>query len=652
MRKIVLLSILFIFRAYASPDAGDGSDTARVYRMNEVTVTGSRMATDVKRLPSSVTIFNQQSIENANGTTVSDLLQSAPGVFLKAYGGSGSLQTISARGMGPEYTLVLVDGQRFTNYQNGQVDLGVFSSTDIERIEIARGGYSALFGADAVGGVINIITKKPSPGVHASVGIGAGSFGFQQYQLSLNGGTERLSLKGTYRNEHSSNMFDCYFHDGSRSELIHRTNADYAFSVADLAATLNSGETTHSTLSLRYTNAERGVPSSLTSITNTGGGTRLLDNDYLTQLSTAWKPTVSSELSIRANFHYWQQEYRDPMLIVQGNPAFYYYFNRSLMLTPQYNVTWSEGQSIAAGVELVRAWIVSSELRSRTRVQSSAFVSSQHRFEIDSGLPFELTVFPSLRYDSFSDVSGAVNPKLGVNLGVRGFDALRIRASLGRSFRVPTFNDLYWNTGGNPDLKPERSVSFDAGVLSTLTWWGVTDIEANYFLIDTDDRILWMPGANNMWTPKNISRVRSEGVELSVHWSLWDDAVTLGYAQNFMNVQRKSTGAIVDPNDGKQLPYLPEVSASFDAGVSVHGFSMNVRASVTGKRFSTEDNNPRYALDPFTTVDANIGYRMAISNIAAKMKFEALNVFNEDYEIIGLQPMPLRSIRLSCELFY
>ena len=231
-------------------------DSARVFRMNEVTVTGSRIATDVYRLPSSVSIINEQAIDRANGTTVADVLHGLPGIFFKTYGGQGALQTISSRGMGPEYTLVLVDGQRFTNYQNGQVDFGVFSTADIERIEIAKGGYSALFGADAVGGVVNIITKKPSQDFRATLMAGVGSFGYQQYQLSLSGGTGILSLKGTYRNEHSANMFDCYFHDGARSVLLQRSDADYCLHVADVAAQLNTGGEVSSSLSLRYSNAD------------------------------------------------------------------------------------------------------------------------------------------------------------------------------------------------------------------------------------------------------------------------------------------------------------------------------------------------------------------------------------------------------------
>ncbi|MGE5313829.1 MAG: TonB-dependent receptor plug domain-containing protein [Acidobacteriota bacterium] len=649
MRLLLFLALIIPASAVADDDA---ADSARVYRMNEVTVTGSRMSADVKTLPSSVSVIGQQAIELSNGSSVSDILQGAPGVFMKTYGASGSLQTISARGMGPEYTLILVDGQRYTNFQNGQVDLGIFPAADVERIEVARGGYSSLFGADAVGGVVNIVTKKPEPGMHASVQAGGGSYGYQHYQLSMNGGTERYSLKGTYRNEQSSNMFDCWFHDGAKRQLLQRTNADYAIALADVAASLKTGETMNSSASIRYTKSDRGTPSALTSAFNTGGAARLLDGDYFAQLGTEWKPSDESRLSVHSNFHYWEQHYSDPSLLSGGKPALYYYVNRSAMLAPQYETSLGAGHSLAVGAELVHAWIVSSEVRSTARTQLSAFLSSTHALKFQAGLPLELTVFPSIRLDRFSDVGTSVNPKVGFNAGIEDFDALRLRASIGKNFRVPTFNELYWKTGGNPDLVPEHSLSVDAGVLSTVPFFGVVDFEANYFYIDSRDRILWLPGANNLWSPKNIRHVQSQGVELSARWSLLDDAVTLGYTQNIMRVVKKNSESASDPTAGKQLPFLPEASASIDASLRYAGVTLSLRAAVTGQRYSTEDNNPLYALDPFATVDANIGYRIVFGRTAAKVKLEVFNLFNADYEIIALQPMPLRSFRISAEFLY
>jgi vitamin B12 transporter len=626
-------------------------DSARVYPMNEVTVTGSRIATDVNKLPSTVSVINERAIENSNGTTVADILHGLPGVFFKTYGGGGAMQTISTWGMGPEYTLVLVDGQRFTNFQNGQVDFGVFSASDIERIDLAKGGYSALFGADAIGGVVNIITKKPSRDFRASVLAGAGSFGFQQYEFSLSGGSGPVAVKGTFRNEHSRNNFDCYFHDGSRSVLLQRSDADYALTVADVAADIKTGIASTSSLSVRYSDADRGVASGLTSEISSGAA-RLLDHDYFVQYKAEWKPSDVSQLSLHSNFHYFEQHYHDPLLITGGIPLSSDYFNRSVMFTPTYQTTFATGQSMVAGIEYVRASIESNEVQQKERTQYSAFVSTQHELFINAGLPLEVALFPSIRYDRFTDVEEAIDPKLGINIGMPETDALRVRASVGKNFRMPTFNDMYWTVGGNPNLRPERSVSFDAGVISSLRGPWVLECEATYYSIDTKDRIVWMPQANNLWTPINISRVLSQGVELSARLKLWDERITFGCVQNIMNVVKKSSNGADDPTAGKQLPYLPVASTMVDAAAYVDNFSVNLRVSATGERFSTEDNNPRYAMPSFATVDANLGYKFLYAHVAAKLKLEANNLFNADYQIIAQQPMPLRSFRMSMEILY
>src|SRR5450759_1147357 len=135
------------------------NDTTVQYRLKEVVVTGTRLDVVSDKSPSSVTVVDKATLEVKNGDVVAAAIQGSPGIYLRSYGSGGALATLSVRGQNPEHTLVLVDGQRYSNFQNGNTDLGIFSLANIERIEMARGGYSSLYGADAVGGVINIIMQ-------------------------------------------------------------------------------------------------------------------------------------------------------------------------------------------------------------------------------------------------------------------------------------------------------------------------------------------------------------------------------------------------------------------------------------------------------------------------------------------------------------
>ncbi|HRU93217.1 MAG TPA: TonB-dependent receptor plug domain-containing protein, partial [Candidatus Marinimicrobia bacterium] len=130
-----------------------------------VTITATRGHNLITEVPSSVDVIKMEDLEVRNPQNLAEALQNLQGVYIKDYGGLGNTKTISLRGSSSEQVLVMLDGQRLNNPQTGQVDLALIETEGIERIEVVRGGNSALYGSDAVGGVINIITKSPHSGL-------------------------------------------------------------------------------------------------------------------------------------------------------------------------------------------------------------------------------------------------------------------------------------------------------------------------------------------------------------------------------------------------------------------------------------------------------------------------------------------------------
>jgi len=125
-----------------------------------IVVTATRGKSLTSEVPASVDVIGRETIETLSPQNMAEVLDNIQGVFIKDYGGIGGTKSISLRGSSAEQVLVLMDGQRLNNAQNGQVDFSTISTEGVEKIEIIRGGSSALYGADAVGGVVNIITKK------------------------------------------------------------------------------------------------------------------------------------------------------------------------------------------------------------------------------------------------------------------------------------------------------------------------------------------------------------------------------------------------------------------------------------------------------------------------------------------------------------
>ena len=154
----VIFSIFFFCTSAIAAE----NDTTKTYHANEVVVTATRSSILQNDSPSPVDILTLQEIQRTNGSSVVDVLRSSEGFFLKDYGPTASLKTVSFRGMAAEHILVLYDGTRLNNFQNGQVDFSLLPMSNIDHIEVVRGGNSSLYGADAVGGIINIISSRPS----------------------------------------------------------------------------------------------------------------------------------------------------------------------------------------------------------------------------------------------------------------------------------------------------------------------------------------------------------------------------------------------------------------------------------------------------------------------------------------------------------
>jgi iron complex outermembrane receptor protein len=294
-------------------------------------------------------------------------------------------------------------------------------------------------------------------------------------------------------------------------------------------------------------------------------------------------------------------------------------------------------------MESGRASIRGDDVTDAVRWQRSAFLSTQFSFQLPTTVPFEFTLFPSLRYDSFSGLAGDISPRIGLNVGILKDPDLRIRSSYGKSFRVPTFNDLYWIAGGNPSLRPERSFSFDGGAIGSFNWLGRWDVEVSAFAIDSRDRIVWTPTGGSFWSPKNISRVRSSGFEAEGRWTGFDGSLTLVLNSTWTDVVKKSEDFPGDPTAGKQLIYVPEQTVSASASFIVGNAKLFVQHSWTSFRFTTEIND-RF-LPSYPVTSAALQYMLSIRPVKVSAKLEATNLFNRSYQVVALYPMPLREFR-------
>ncbi len=620
--------------------------------LKEVTVTATRKEILVQHSPSETEVMTKDELERRNGSVLSDAVTGSSGVFIKSYGGLGALQTISIRGTSAEHTLFLVDGIRYNNFQNGLVDLGIFLTDNIERIEIVRGGNSALYGADALGGVINIITQKLPDYFHGGVRGSLGSYGYKKYFFQIENRFEAISWQVGYSNESSSGRYKFFFHDGTATKMLERTNSDFVLTHSFAQINYKVQETSTLRFFAQYVVADRGL-GGLVVTENSTSFARQTDKDFFSTLAFGSKLSPTFSLDASAAFHSSFEKYVDLGLIIGDKVTETYFKNLAGNLTAQVHYIQTNSLLLTAGGEIARATIQSPSLRGHVvRIQKNLFLSDEILLQPEH-FPFDqVTFYPSIRYDAFSDVGSAVSPKIGVNLKIFHDGIFHLRLSFGKSFRVPTFNDLYWKEGGNPYLSPERSLSFDVGMILSTSVLGKEHLELSSFDIDTKDRIVWTPDANGVWSPKNIARVKSTGIEASFQWMLFDETLNLKGNYNLTNAIKKSRESEDDRTYDKRLIYIPQEVANISASVHYRFLTLNLFYEIVGFRYFTETNDPKYILPTYQKMDVNLFVKVLIERMTMTAKLEVDNVFNADYQIIASYPTPLRNFRFSLGFNY
>jgi vitamin B12 transporter len=616
-------------------------DSTRTYELGEVVVTATRSPISIKDSPSPVEVIDLQTIEHANGSTVADVLENYTSVFLKDYGADAALKTVSLRGTASEHLLVLVNGSRINSLQNGLVDFSLLPLTDVERIEIVHSGSSALYGADALGGVVNILTRRPSSDLRFQAELGGGSFGLQRYTLEAQGRVGEIGLLGGYSSERGRDDFPFYSQGGAAlGSEERRINSDFFRRQAYLHATVGLDEQSLLAFSTQQVVADRGTPGDLRFQSEFA---RQNDDDVNILASYSDTHVEHVEFSVKTAFHYNLETYDDPTF---GINSFYktVFFN----VNPQARARISRFQSLILGGELGQGVLYGNDFDGRiARVQRSAYASNEFQFEFERPLLDRISLYQTLRYDYISDVDDALTPKLGVNVRILREGNLRLRSSFGWNFRAPSFNDMYYRGFSNPNLKPERSTSFDVGVLTTLQSWGEHTVELTYYHLRTKDRILFDP---TTYLPVNIGEATCTGLEGRYQGDFLEKTVGLTLSYTLADARKANRDSDTDPSYNKQLPYVPANVATLNLAFRFEPVVLSVTHSFVGRRYTRADNSEW--LSPYHLTNANVVVTIPMSSRRLFAKAEVNNIFDKDYEVFQYYPMPGRNFRFTVGLKY
>jgi vitamin B12 transporter len=515
-------------------------------RAQEISVvTATRVATPLNRVASSISVINADAIETRQLRSLPDILATVPGLNVVRVGGQGGQTSLFTRGTNSNHTKILLDGIDIadTSTPSGATDLGKLLTADIAQVEVLRGPQSGLYGSDAIGGVVNIITRAGTGPLTLSGSAEAGGFDSFNQSATLAGSDGAFSYRATLSHAHAGATPVTPLTLLPPGQLRNPDYFDNLTASTKLGLALAEGFDLG--LTVRWSQNLSKVTGDAFSLATFSYApaptrTRIAGQTWATRGTAHWNlGWIDQTLGFAYSAS--QNRTNDP-----DNGPFSASGERT-RLDWQGNIALAEGHQLVLGAETARDAV---------HLPISAGYTTNAGFaEINSGFGF-LDVSGSVRYDDNSQFGDRVTWRIAPSV-VLGGSGFRLKGSIGTGFKAPSLDQLYHSYPAffffaNPNLKPETSTGYEAGIEGSL--WDVT-AGATWFHNDIRNLIATDPVTFS--TVINIGRARTQGVEAFAAWKPLDE-VSFRADYSFTEATNKLTG--------RQLVRRPTHKASLTGG--------------------------------------------------------------------------------------
>lgn len=563
-----------------------------------IVVSATRVPQTADDSLSSVTVITRKDIEQSGALSVPELLQARAGIDLASQGGAGQFTSLFLRGANSNAVLVLVDGVRVGSVTAGTTSWELLPLAQIQRIEVVRGPHSVQYGADAVGGVIQIFTTRQATRTSVSMDSGTGTYNTNQFGVGVSGGDGHswYSLRG---DQLASDGFDAY--------KLADPDSD-GYTKASLSA--NVGH--------RFSNAVEWQADALQATGNTQydrtyGPFGPNQDDYKQQvLSTRLKlrPIDLWRITLLAG----RSEDNRNSLNADGSLAYRYDSTRKTY-SWQNDLYLTGDQILTAGVDRYVDSVDATTAYDRTeRATRGLFAQYQGHY----GAQSVLAGFRRSHDDQFGDHNTG-----DLAWAYRFTHGPRVRISHGTAFRAPTFNDLYYPGFSNPDLRPETSRSTEVGLDGRT---GSTRWQLSAYRTRIDDLIVFDAATLQ---PQNVSAAKIDGFEAVLSADL--AGLQHQIAVTWLNPR--------DENTGKLLPRRAQRTLRWDVSRSMGKATLGASLIAQSWRYDDAANTVRVA--GYGTLNLRGEYRLNPQFTA----FGRLdNLFDKDYETVANYNSPGRSV--------
>ena len=579
----------------------------QVQSLDSVTIESTRIDLPFKENSRTISIITAEVIEDSPATNLAELLQQEAGIDIRRQGIYGMQADLYIRGGSFDQTLLLIDGIKVEDPQTGHHTLNIALPLEvIKRIEIIKGPAARIFGQNAFTGAINIVTKTNGD-LKNNVGFQLGSYNQQHATATLGKSLDNTNVMG---------------HASINSSEGYRYNTDFQNQNYFLKSSFNTKTTP---IDVIATFSERKF-----------GGNQFYAIDAKEQYEETQSSLVGistiikrGDLKISPQL-YWKRN-QDMYLYIRNNPSVYRNLHISNKVGIQINSSYSSSFGVTGfGIDVAKVKMNSNRLGNRERWMGNFFL--EHRFSL---LDNKLDVTPGVAVNYFSEFDFNAFP--GIDLGYRINDSFRVYANAGYTYRVPTYNDLYYvgrQDIGNENLVPERAISEEIG----LKYFGnKLNASVAFFNRDSDNLIDYTKeNEDDKWQSNNLKRLNSNGIEaqLSSPFKLGQYTQSLSLGYTYLN---EDLGT-VKSNFSKYV--INSLNQHLTANIKTQ-FSKNFSQSVVYK-FADRANGENYSV-----VDVQL--KLMINTL--ELTLTGNNIFNASYIETGIVPMPKGNVLVGLRAF-
>ena len=561
-------------------------------KLEDITVvSATKTSQKLSDVTSNVNVITAQEIEERHYTTVTEALNSIPGITFRSNGGLGTTTSVNVRGMKSNRVLVLIDGIRQNDITglNG-APFAHLMTTDIERIEVIKGAQSGIWGADATAGVINIITKSAKKGLNFSVAQEFGSFGTSQINADFAYKTDKFYFKINHNNLDSKG-FTAYAPRGT--DINQYEDDAYANKTTNIKAGFtitptNKIDISHTTIDGQgnYDDAFNNNPNSTITTNSTKDSFSSINFNHIDSFNEVNLYAKKSTFDRTSTSSFGTSPFKGEVKEYGLNSKISYLSNSFLLVGGDYKKFEHK-----SGLD-------------RNYNNKALFLTNNNKIGTSLG---NTIITESIRRDNYSDFNDKTTGKIGVKQSFSAVDGLNLSSNYGTAYNIPTLYNLYGSFVGNANLTPESTKSYDVTV-------AYKDFSATYFNSKIDNFIDYDFTSFNYQNLAGTSNIK--GYELAYNSTLTDDiALNLGY-----------TNLTTEDSSGQALARQPKENIKF--GLDYYGIDklhLGAYGEYVGERYDKAnkqgEQTGRYTIANFVANydwDKHLSFYGKVDNITDK----------------------------------